>query len=187
MSALIHHNPGKYGRNVILRQRNALSRGLQQGSVLPASEYENTFAQHCDKKTWELIVELDGWRIRNEFSYRVSPVRGCAAGRMWERLALETLTIIKSCRCITRFSQRRFKVSFFRVRFKEATRGITGNNWINEGWMIMKAHVWSDMRLKKEIYTAVMGFKIRNPAWKSEAWFWDWTGFGFDYDFSKEL
>lgn len=50
----------KYGRNLILRQKKmlALSRGLQQGSVCPAFEYENTFALHCDKKMWELIIEL---------------------------------------------------------------------------------------------------------------------------------
>lgn len=49
----------KYGRNLILRQKMlSLSRGLQQGSVCPAFEYENTFALHCDKKVWELIVQL---------------------------------------------------------------------------------------------------------------------------------
>lgn len=49
----------KYGRNLILRQKKcSLSLGLQQGSVCPAFEYENTFALHCDKKMWELIVEL---------------------------------------------------------------------------------------------------------------------------------
>lgn len=53
--------------------------------------------------------------------------------------------LLKACRCITLFSQRRFKVSFVRVKFKEATRRITGNNWINEGERIMKPHVGSDM------------------------------------------
>lgn len=50
-----------------------------------------------------------------------------------------------------------------RVELQLAPSRIRGNSWINEGWMIVETHVWSDVRLKG-VCTAVMSFKMRNPA-----------------------
>lgn len=54
-------------------------------------------------------------------------------------------------------------VSLVRVEVQLAPSRITGSNSINEGWVVVETHVWSDVRLKG-ICTAVMGFKVRNPA-----------------------